>query len=57
MFLSISIPIHMSFTAKNLKFLAFSNLKSYFIYFNNQLHNISNIKGFILTFNVLKYYK
>ena len=57
MFLSISIPIHMSFTAKNLKFLAFSNLKNYFIYFNNQLHNISNIKGFILTFNVLKYYK
>ena len=36
------------------KILAFSNLKFYFIYFNNSLYNTPNIKSFILTNNTLK---
>ena len=36
------------------KLLAFSNLKFYFIYFNNSLYNTPNIKSFILTNNTLK---
>ena len=43
-----------AFPLKYLKDLAFSNLKHYFIYFNNSFYNTPYRKSFILTFNTLK---
>ena len=41
----LCVNIVRALTVKLLKIITFSNLKSYFIYFNNSLYNYPNIKA------------
>ena len=43
-----------AFIEKQLKNIAFNNLKNHFLYFNNSFYNTPNIKSSILAYNTLK---